>query len=100
VVNYEQNAKGSKYPRKMRVLIPDNDCNGKALDWRSTNKKDGLMERFENGQKDGIKYLFNKEAKWSPSANAFILDFKGRVDKPSEKNFQIVHGDDMDSILL
>lgn len=32
----------------------------------------------------------NKPPKWSEKSKAFVLNFNGRVDKPSVKNFQLV----------
>ncbi len=46
--------------------------------------------------------LSNRKPKWNEQVQAFVLNFYGRVDKPSVKNFQLVdegqNGDE--SILL
>ena len=45
-----------------------------------------------------MKTFFNKPPKWNEHVQAFVLNFNGRVDKPSVKNFQLV--DDIDDEII
>ena len=42
--------------------------------------------------------LHNKPRKWNEQVSAFVLNFNGRVDKASVKNFQLI--DDQDDTLI
>lgn len=42
--------------------------------------------------------LHNKPPKWNEQVSAFVLNFNGRVDKASVKNFQLI--DDHDDTLI
>jgi len=38
--------------------------------------------------------LKNKDPKWNDTMNAYVLNFRGRVNEPSIKNFQLVMDND------
>ena len=57
-----------------------------------------MLSKFKKGDLEGIKFMFNKPPKWNEHVQAFVLNFNGRVDKPSVKNFQLV--DDQDDELI
>jgi len=63
VVLYEQNVMGDKGPRKMRVLVPEMNTDDKLYEWKPTKAKEGMHEKYQVGNMDGIKYLFNKPPK-------------------------------------
>lgn len=46
-----------------------------------------ISEKFKSGQTDDLMFFFNKPPKWNESVQAFVLNFNGRVDKASVKNF-------------
>jgi len=61
------------------------------------------LNNYKAGNKKGIKEFQNKNPKWNErnkfSSNfklnklefqAFVLNFNGRVEKPSVKNFQLI----------
>ena len=53
-----------------------------------------LLEKLKHGNSDDIMTLGNKEPQWNDETQSFVLNFNGRVTKPSVKNFQIVHQND------
>lgn len=87
VVIYESNLLGARGPRKMRVLVPDVTETGKPYEFKPINESDSMINKFKSGQLDGIKFYYNKPPKWNEHVQAFVLNFNGRVDKPSVKNF-------------
>lgn len=119
VVEYEKNVLGSKGPRRMKVLLPRIERDGSAFEWKSNDVR--LPKSFHspyyrkiirsrtcsrqapkrtssssstslpNGMNVNImliKLIFPLEVQ------AFVLNFNGRVDKASVKNFQLI--DDFD----
>ena len=46
-----------------------------------------MIVKFKTGNLEGIKFFYNKTPKWNDQVQAFVLNFNGRVDKPSVKNF-------------
>lgn len=42
----------------------------------------------------------NRQPKWNDVVQAFVLNFYGRVDKPSVKNFQLIEEGAEDNIVL
>jgi len=55
-----------------------------------------MMDAFKGGNQDNLMLFFNKPPKWndcsflgitSIEVQAFVLNFNGRVDKASVKNF-------------
>ena len=65
------------------------------------NDGDSLIECYKRHtrQKDWIK-MENKKPRWNPTVGAYVLNFGGRVTLPSIKNFQLVHEDEDDKIIL
>eukprot|EP01017_Pseudomicrothorax_dubius_P003337 TRINITY_DN10453_c0_g1_i1.p1 TRINITY_DN10453_c0_g1~~TRINITY_DN10453_c0_g1_i1.p1 ORF type:complete len:176 (+),score=32.68 TRINITY_DN10453_c0_g1_i1:111-638(+) len=98
---YETNVLGERGPRKMRALIPNVDpSTGEPHVFKPTNSKDGIIQNFRDGRKDRVRLIFNKPPKWNEEVGAFVLNFNGRVDKPSVKNFQLIDMEDEDYIYL
>ena len=49
------------------------------------------LRRHKADERDAdLTVLKNKSPKWNDVANAYVLNFNGRVTQPSVKNFQIV----------
>ncbi|KAG9350249.1 hypothetical protein JZ751_026603 [Albula glossodonta] len=69
-VCYEKNVLGFKGPRKMTVIIP------------------GMRENDE------------RSPTWNDQTQSYVLNFHGRVTQASVKNFQIVHPDNVDYIVM
>jgi len=89
-VVYERNILGTKGPRKMAVLVPFVDENGKRTIWKPEKEEDGLIGRFRKGQIQDMIILKNKEPSWNEQLRAYVLNFNGRVTMASVKNFQLV----------
>ena len=53
-----------------------------------------MLPAYNQGNKGGMRYMFNKPPKWNEEVQAFVLNFNGRVEKPSVKNFQLIQEDD------
>jgi len=51
---------------------------------------------MKSGLINNVIIFYNKQPKWDTAAESFMLNFNGRVKKPSTKNFQIV--DNFESI--
>jgi len=93
-VLYESNVLGSKGPRKMRVIIPAIDKDDNIWTWKPINEEDTMVEKYKEGKKDMMLVFHNKEPKWNETVQAYVLNFNGRVDQASVKNFQLIMGDE------
>lgn len=49
---------------------------------------------------DNILELHNKSPVWNDETQSYVLNFHGRVTQASVKNFQVVHDNDMDYIVM
>ncbi|XP_053313844.1 tubby-related protein 1 [Spea bombifrons] len=97
---YETNVLGFKGPRRMTVLIPGMDEDCERVPIRPRNDNDGILQRWQNKNKDNLIELHNKSPVWNDETQSYVLNFHGRVTQPSIKNFQIVHADDLDYIIM
>ncbi|KAJ2877649.1 hypothetical protein FB639_003668 [Coemansia asiatica] len=94
---YEVNILGKKGPRKMTVLLHATS----QEESRNTNDRRTLAERYKENRYDpGIIVLCNRVPEWCNESEAYVLDFGGRVRMPSVKNFQLVHPDENDYMVL
>ena len=88
VVQYETNVLGSKGPRRMKVLLPMVSKDGEEVQWPDTEHEgDTIQSKFAQNDTEDIMFFFNKPPKWNEQVQAFVLNFNGRVDKASVKNF-------------
>lgn len=53
-----------------------------------------MITNYNESNFDGMRIFANKEPQWNEEVQAFVLNFNGRVDKPSVKNFQLVDAND------
>ncbi|XP_056628140.1 tubby protein homolog isoform X2 [Triplophysa dalaica] len=97
---YEKNVLGFKGPRKMTVIIPGMHENDERAVIRPKTELESLLTRFENGNKENLVTLVNKSPSWNEQTQSYVLNFHGRVTQASVKNFQIVHPDNMDYIVM
>nr|XP_026262153.1 tubby-related protein 2 [Urocitellus parryii] len=100
VVYYETNVLGFRGPRKMTVIIPGTDSQGKRISIQPQKEQESLMNRLQRGSGQGLVLLQNKTPSWSDESGAYVLNFHGRVTRASVKNFQIVHPEDPDYLVL
>ncbi|XP_025021413.1 tubby-related protein 1 [Python bivittatus] len=99
-VVYETNVLGFKGPRKMTVVIPGMNSDNERVPIRPRNDNDGLLVRWQNKIMDNLIELRNKTPVWNDETQSYVLNFHGRVTHASVKNFQIVHSNDPDYIIL
>jgi len=73
---------------------------GKRVSWCPTTEADTLSSRHKSGNTRDMLVLHNKSPQWNEDTQAFVLNFGGRVSLASVKNFQLVHDQDLDYIIL
>lgn len=54
----------------------------------------------QRGNFNNMQIFYNKPPKWNEHVQAFVLNFNGRVDKASVKNFQLIDDKDENKIYL
>ncbi|XP_058525758.1 tubby-related protein 1 [Ochotona princeps] len=99
-VIYETNVLGFRGPRRMTVIIPGMSMDNERVPIRPRNASDGLLVRWQNKTLESLIELHNKPPVWNEDSGSYTLNFQGRVTQASVKNFQIVHADDPDYIVL
>ncbi|XP_025781849.1 tubby-related protein 1 [Puma concolor] len=99
-VIYETNVLGFRGPRRMTVIIPGMNTENERVPIRPRNTSDGLLVRWQNKTLESLIELHNKPPVWNEDSGSYTLNFQGRVTQASVKNFQIVHADDPDYIVL
>ncbi|XP_064613121.1 tubby-related protein 3-like isoform X2 [Liolophura sinensis] len=99
-IAYETNVLGFKGPRKMTVIIPGMNLDHERVEIRPRNDHDGLIERWKRKQMENLLELHNKTPVWNDDTQSYVLNFHGRVTQASVKNFQIVHDNDVDYIVM
>ena len=86
-------------PRKLKVVLPQLDENGVPVPRRAAGEGTILDElTAERASSGKFLYLQSKEPVFE-NGN-YRLNFRGRVNTPSVKNFQITPENDIDDILL
>ncbi|XP_059496634.1 tubby protein homolog isoform X4 [Stegostoma tigrinum] len=99
-VCYETNILGFKGPRKMTVIIPGMNLDGERVSIRPKNEHETLLARWQNKNMENIVELHNKCPVWNEDTQSYVLNFHGRVTQASVKNFQIIHSNDPDYIIM
>ncbi|KAM5166820.1 tubby-related protein 1 [Callospermophilus lateralis] len=99
-VIYETNVLGFRGPRRMTVIIPGMNPENERVPIRPRNASDGLLIRWQNKTLESLIELHNKPPVWNEDSGSYTLNFQGRVTQASVKNFQIIHSDDPDYIVL
>ncbi|KAK3813666.1 MAG: Tub family-domain-containing protein [Linnemannia elongata] len=99
-VIYNPNVLGLKGPRKMTILMNTMTAEGDMVERRPTQAKDTLIGRMSDRDMTDLLVLRNKSPQWNDDTNSFVLNFGGRVSLASVKNFQIVHDNDLDYIIM
>ncbi|KAJ3357629.1 hypothetical protein GGF32_000921 [Allomyces javanicus] len=128
-VLYEPNILGFKGPRKMTILLPTMTKSGEReriiptqvrlrIDFGSLwllvslltsvylvrhpeyQESETLLGRMKTGNDPKLLVLHNKAPQWNEDTHSYVLNFNGRVTVASVKNFQIVHDNDIDYIIM
>ncbi|KAM6292345.1 tubby-related protein 3 isoform 1-T1 [Porphyrio hochstetteri] len=97
---YETNVLGFKGPRKMSVIIPGMNMNHKRIPIRPRNEHESLLSKWQTRNVENLIELHNKAPVWNDDTQSYVLNFHGRVTQASVKNFQIVHDNDPDYIVM
>ncbi|KAL3318806.1 Tubby- protein 1 [Cichlidogyrus casuarinus] len=66
----------------------------------STVNKLGIIESWKKGDDKNLLKFRNKVPVWNEDTSSYVLNFHGRVTQASVKNFQIVHKDKPDYIVM
>lgn len=98
-VLYDTNVLGFKGPRKMTVIVPGMNESCERVDI-GTRESDSLVDRAKHRRMDGLIDLHNKTPVWNDETQSYVLNFHGRVTQASVKNFQIVHDNDVDYVVM
>ncbi|XP_027305646.3 tubby-related protein 3 isoform X1 [Anas platyrhynchos] len=99
-IYYETNVLGFKGPRKMSVIIPGMNMNHKRIPIQPQNENESLLSKWQNKNLENLIELHNKAPVWNDDTQSYVLNFHGRVTQASVKNFQIVHDNDPDYIVM
>ncbi|XP_027033938.1 tubby protein isoform X1 [Tachysurus fulvidraco] len=97
---YETNVLGFKGPRKMSVIIPGMNMEHERVCIRPRNEHETLLARWQNKSTESVIELHNKTPVWNDDTQSYVLNFHGRVTQASVKNFQIIHDNDPDYIVM
>ncbi|XP_059329676.1 tubby protein homolog isoform X1 [Ammospiza nelsoni] len=97
---YETNVLGFKGPRKMSVIIPGMNMDHERVSIRPRNEHETLLARWQNKNTESVIELHNKTPVWNDDTQSYVLNFHGRVTQASVKNFQIIHDNDPDYIVM
>lgn len=99
-VQYETNVLGFKGPRKMSVVIPGMGLDHHRVPLRPRGDHESLLERYRIGNMENLIELHNKTPVWNDDTQSYVLNFHGRVTQASVKNFQVIHENDPDYIVM
>ncbi|XP_042722556.1 tubby-related protein 3 isoform X1 [Lagopus leucura] len=99
-IYYETNVLGFKGPRKMSVIIPGMNMNHKRIPVQPRNENESLLSKWQTKDLENLIELHNKAPVWNDDSQSYVLNFHGRVTQASVKNFQIVHDNDPDYIVM
>lgn len=91
IITYDQNILGYNGPRKMAIYMPAMSEEGRPIACTPKLKGQSLISRQTDRH---VLRLFNKSPQWNEENQSFVLNFNGRVNLASVKNFQIVHEND------
>lgn len=97
---YDTNVLGFKGPRKMSCIIPGMNMSMERVEVQPTNDNDGIIGRWKRKEVEHLVELHNKTPVWNEETQSYVLNFHGRVTQASVKNFQIVHDNDVDYIVM
>ncbi|XP_051927330.1 tubby protein homolog [Hippocampus zosterae] len=97
---YETNVLGFRGPRKMTVIIPGMLDNDDRVSIRPKKEEETLLARHADNNTDKLVTLVNKCPSWNEQTQSYVLNFHGRVTQASVKNFQIIHPENGDYIVM
>jgi len=90
-------------PRKLEVMIP-NIQDSRLLDQTAINTIQSYestdKSAYEFNQNSDKLFLVNKVPRFNSNVGAFVLNFNGRVTIASVKNFQLIHPNQPNNVIL
>jgi len=98
-VVYSTNVLGFKGPRKMTVLVPGMTGDRERVEIRP-DAEHSILERYKRNETSNLLELHNKTPVWNEETQSYVLNFHGRVTQASVKNFQVIHDNDPDYIVM
>ncbi|KAL8169884.1 UNVERIFIED_CONTAM: hypothetical protein K2H54_059304 [Gekko kuhli] len=84
----------------MSVIIPGMSMDHERVSIRPRNEHETLLARWQNKNTESVIELHNKTPVWNDDTQSYVLNFHGRVTQASVKNFQIIHDNDPDYIVM
>lgn len=99
-VVYSTNVLGFKGPRKMTVLVPGMTGDRERVEIRPDAEHHSILERYKRNETSNLLELHNKTPVWNEETQSYVLNFHGRVTQASVKNFQVIHDNDPDYIVM
>lgn len=105
---YASNVLGSRGPRKMRACVPLVDReSGDTPVFQPFGDETGMIDQFEDMLGEprklraaGLFPMINKPPRWNDQVGAYVLNFNGRVTMASVKNFQLIHPEEPERVVL
>jgi len=74
----------------MKVLLPMLDERSNRFQFKPETDNNLIINEYTNKNQSNILTFKNKEPYYNDKLQAYVLNFKGRVQEPSIKNFQLV----------
>ncbi|TNN24031.1 Tubby [Liparis tanakae] len=84
----------------MTVVIPGMLEDDRRVSIRPKHEAETLLARHAAGLTERLVALSNKSPSWNEQTQSYVLNFHGRVTQASVKNFQIIHPDNEDYIVM
>ncbi|XP_028397001.1 tubby-related protein 3-like isoform X2 [Dendronephthya gigantea] len=97
---YDTNVLGFKGPRKMTIIIPSMGVDYKRIPVQPKMESETILERHRRRMLDNLLELHNKTPVWNDDTQSYVLNFHGRVTQASVKNFQVIHENDPEYIVM
>eukprot|EP00595_Chromulina_sp_UTEXLB2642_P000070 CAMPEP_0196762128 /NCGR_PEP_ID=MMETSP1095-20130614/1495_1 /TAXON_ID=96789 ORGANISM="Chromulina nebulosa, Strain UTEXLB2642" /NCGR_SAMPLE_ID=MMETSP1095 /ASSEMBLY_ACC=CAM_ASM_000446 /LENGTH=264 /DNA_ID=CAMNT_0042112507 /DNA_START=514 /DNA_END=1308 /DNA_ORIENTATION=+ len=76
-------------PSQIQTYVPSVTVRGVPTTIQPSKASDGLIDRVNDKRLDNLTLLVNKKPKWDDSHKGHVLNFQGRVNQASVKNFQL-----------
>jgi len=84
----------------MTIIIPAMSVDQQRYEISPLADHDTIIDRWKRKMNDNILELHNKTPVWNDETQSYVLNFHGRVTQASVKNFQLVHDDDSEYIVM
>ncbi|KAL6486578.1 hypothetical protein MHYP_G00059700 [Metynnis hypsauchen] len=99
-IHYEADLMGGEGPRKMSIIIPGMNVNSERSPVHSIKDQRSLLKRWQKPKLENVIQLRNKDAVWNDVSKVYDLNFSGLTPRASRRNFQLIHAEKPDNILM